>query len=418
MKVSSMLSWGRAMIWRGLKMAVAALFGAQLAVVGTLLGVDWWKNRNRKLRPAPRPGTYSATVRDSHLTIYTSGDELYDDMIAAIDAAERSVQLETYIWKGDAVGQRFLDAVNAAAARGVDVHVIYDGFGNLVVPSSFYRFSDQVHVLRIPAFLRPLWRGPLRHSGFNHSKVLVVDDRIGFVGGYNIGELYSTHWRDTHVREIGPAVWGLRNSFATLWNASRRREGDKLDWVAPTNWDPEVRVAANLPLQIVYPIRNSYLNGIERAEHHIWITTPYFIPDQQILDALMAAARRGVDVRVMVPKDSNHIVADWAARGFYGPMLEAGITILLYASTMIHAKTATIDGHWSTVGTANIDRLSLSFNYETNITIIDADFADEMEAVFKADTDECEVLSSPRWRDRHPMARVAEVILAPLRPFL
>lgn len=418
MELSQLVPLGRSLIWRGVKLGVVGLFGAQLAVVGTLTGFDWWKNRNRKLRPAPRPGTFSASVRDSDLTIYTSGAELYEDMLAAIDSAEHSVQFETYIWKSDAVGQRFLDAINAAAERGVKVHVIYDGFGNLVVRPSFFRFSDKVKVYRVPAFLRPLWRGPLRHSGFNHSKVLVVDDRIGFVGGYNVGELYSEHWRDTHVREIGPAVWGLQNSFATLWNANQRHRDEKVEWVPPKNWDPEVRVSANLPVQIVYPIRNSYLNGIERAQHHIWITTPYFIPDQQILDALIEASERGVDVRVMVPKDSNHIVADWAARGFYGQMLDAGITILLYASAMIHAKTATIDGHWSTVGTANIDRLSLSFNYETNITIVDADFARAMEDVFRADTQECEVLSSPRWRDRHPMARVTEAVLAPLRPLL
>lgn len=395
----------------------ATVVGAQVAVVAALVALDGWKNRGRKVREAPRPGTFAAQVGQSNLTIYTSGETLYEDMIAAIDGAERAVYLETYLWKNDEVGQRFLDALNAAAERGLDVVVIYDGFGNLVVPRKFYRFSDKVRVWRMPALRRPYWQGLLRHTGVNHSKILVADDHIAFVGGYNIGSLYARQWRDTHIREVGPAVWGLRNSIANTWNENRAPE-DQIPWIPPHSWNPEVRVAANLPLQLVYPVRHLYLKGIERAHHHIYITTPYFIPDQQILQALIAASRRGVDVRVMVPKDSNHITADWVSRGFYGQLLDAGITILLYAASMIHAKTATIDGEWSTVGTANIDRLSLSLNYETNVEIFDPDFAAEMEKVFEADSEHCEVLTSPQWRDRHPMARVAEVVLIPLRPLL
>lgn len=407
----------RRMVLRALGVGAGSLVAAQAVVIGSLVGLDWWQHRGRKQRNAPRPGTFTAQVKDSELDIYTSGATVYDDMIDAIDNAEQSVYLETFIWKNDEVGRRFLDAVNAAADRGLEVFVIYDGFANLVVPQSFYRFSDKVNVFRMPVLRRRFWRGILRYTGVNHSKILVVDDRVGFVGGYNIGSLYARQWRDTHIREVGPAVWGLRNSIASVWNDGRAPH-DCIEWIPPVNWEPEVRVAANLPIQLVYPIRQLYLRAIERAQDRIWITTPYFIPDQQILEALTAASRRGVDVRVMVPKDSNHILADWVSRGFYGEMLDSGISILLYAACMIHAKTATIDGIWSTVGTANIDRLSLSFNYETNVEIIDPAFAAEMEKVFRADSEHCEELTSPRWRDRHPMARVAEVLLVPLRPLL
>ncbi|PZP33724.1 MAG: cardiolipin synthase B [Kocuria rhizophila] len=408
---------GRSLLFKTGVVAAGSLAAAQATVIASLAGLDWWKHRNRKVREAPRPGTFTAQVEDSELNIYTSGDSVYDDMLESINGAQESIHMETFIWKNDEVGQRFLDALNAAADRGVEVFVIYDGFANLVIPNSFYTFSDKVHVFRMPAVRRKWWRGLLRYSGFNHSKILVVDDNIGFVGGYNIGSMYANQWRDTHVREVGPAVWGLRNSIARVWNEGRHPE-DQIEWVPPQNWDPEVRVAANLPVQLVYPIRHLYLSAIERANDHIWITTPYFIPDQQILEALIGASKRGVDVRVMVPKDSNHILADWVSRGFYGQLLDAGVTILLYAASMIHAKTATIDGEWSTVGTANIDRLSLSFNYETNVEIVDPDFAAEMEKVFKADSEHCEILSSPRWRDRHPMARFAETVLIPLRPIL
>lgn len=407
----------RRVLLKAAGVGAGALAGAQAAVIASLVGLDWWKHRNLKARDAPRPGTFSAQVQESELDIYTSGEALYEDQLEAIDGARESIHMETYIWKNDEVGQRFLDALNAAAERGVEVFVIYDGFANLVIPKSFYQFSDKVHVFRMPVIRRSWWRGLLRYSGVNHSKILVVDNTIGFVGGYNIGSMYANQWRDTHVREVGPAVWGLRNSIARVWNEGRDTT-DQIEWVPPQNWDPEVRVAANLPLQLVYPIRHLYLNAIERAKDHIWITTPYFIPDQQILGSLIRASKRGVDVRVMVPKDSNHILADWVSRGFYGQLLDADINILLYTAAMIHAKTATIDGEWSTVGTANLDRLSLSFNYETNVEIVDPDFAAEMEKVYRADTEDCEVLSSPRWRDRHPMARFAEAVLIPLRPIL
>lgn len=397
--------------------AAAAAAVPVLAAAG-LAGADWLMYNDREKRQAPNPGTFRTTLDESDLTIYTSGEQLYEDMLDAIHGAEDSILMETYIWKADEVGQRFIDALNQAAERGVQVYVLFDGFANLVVPRSFYRqFSDRVRVIRLPVIGLRFWKGPIRHTGLNHSKILAVDNQIGFVGGYNIGSHYAKYWRDTHLREIGPGVWDMQHSVAQLWNEMMKPE-DQIPWEPPRTWQPEVEVNANLPVQLVYPIRQMYLHAIDRASQHIWVTTPYFIPDQQIVEGLIAAADRGVDVRVMVPKNSNHIVADWASRGFYGQLLDAGITLLLYTSSMIHAKTATIDGEWSTVGTANIDRLSLSYNYETNVEIIDPRFAVELEKVFLADAEHCEVIDSAQWRERHPMARVVEHALRPLRPLL
>ena len=389
-----------------------------VAAAAVVTAVDVVKRRGRKKRPAQRPGTFHAQAGESQLSIYTSGGDLFDAMIEAIDGAQESVKLETFIWKGDETGMRFREAVNRAAARGVDVWVSYDGFANLVVDRAFYRgFAPGVRVYRLPAFARPFWRGIIRHSGFNHSKILVVDHEVGFVGGFNIGDDYARHWRDTHVRQVGPAVWGLDHSIATVWNAGNRPK-ERMGWRKPSSWNQAVTVESNLPIQLVYPIRGVYLKAIERAQSHIYINTPYFIPDQQIFQALKDAARRGVDVKVMVPKDSNHVVADWASRGFFREMLELGMTILLYKASMIHAKTATVDGEWATVGTANIDRLSLGFNYESNLSVVGEDFAARMEEVFEADAAHCDVLTPEMWEQRHRMARVMEGLLAPLRPFL
>ncbi|CAM3795168.1 phosphatidylserine/phosphatidylglycerophosphate/cardiolipin synthase family protein [Micrococcus flavus] len=408
----------RAALRRSVTVGAVGLVVVPIATAIALTGYDLVKRRGRRLRPVRRPGTYEAQVGSDAMTLFTSGEDVYDAMIEAIDAAEETVKFETYIWKADDTGQRFVDALNRAAARGVQVWASYDGFANLVVPSRFFRqFDPRVQVYRLPAFTRPYWRGLIRYTGFNHSKVLVVDGDVGFVGGYNVGEVYAKHWRDTHVRIQGPAVWGLDRSIVALWNEAHIGD-DSIPWAAPRAWETDVSVHANLPAQLVYPIRNSYLSAIDRATRHIYINTPYFIPDQQVLGALKSAAQRGVDVQVMVPKDSNHVVSDWVSRGFYTEMLEAGITILLYAGGMIHAKTATVDGVWSTVGTANIDRLSLSFNYETNVVVVDPDFAARMEEIFRADAQHAERVESPRWGDRHGLARVVETLLVPLRPLL
>ncbi len=408
----------RPLVRRGALAALAAVTVVPGGVAAGLTAVDMVKRKGRKARPAERPGTFCATVGASELTIFTSGEDLYADMIAEIDAAERTVKLETFIWKDDRTGQRFVEACNRAAERGVEVWVSYDGFANMVVPASFYeQFSPKVHVFRLPAFTRPYWRGIVRHTGFNHSKILVIDGRVGYIGGFNIGDDYAHLWRDTHVKEVGPAVWGLDHSIATVWNAAHGPD-EQMEWFPPGSWDQRVTVSSNLPVQLVYPIRGTYLNAIERSRSHIRICTPYFIPDQQVLAALKTAAQRGVDVQVMVPRDSNHIVADWASRGFTAEMLEAGISILLYKAGMIHAKTATIDGQWSTVGTANIDRLSLGYNYETNLEVVDPDFAARMEEIFAADSEHCETVTPHRWRERHKGAQVIEALIAPLRPLL
>ncbi|WP_434591227.1 phospholipase D-like domain-containing protein [Brevibacterium sp. 1718] len=396
---------------------VAGLVSAVPATVAVSMAVDLVQKRGRKSRPAPRPGTFSSTVEQSQLDIYTDGATLYEDMLDAIGSARESILMETFIWKNDEVGQRFINAFNAASARGVEIHLIYDGFANLSVPISFYRqLSEQIRVLRLPTVARRFWRGPLRHSGFNHSKILVIDDDVAFVGGFNIGSLYARHWRDTHLRSVGPGTWGLRQTIAEVWNEFHDT-GEQIAWVPPAAWESKLRVSANLPIHLVYPIRSMYLNAFARARKRIWLTTPYFIPDQQLLRSLVEAAERGVDVRVMVPRESNHILGDWLSRGFFEQMINSKVTVLLYTASMIHSKVATVDGEWSTVGTANIDRLSLTFNYETNVEVIDRAFAAEMEKVFDCDSMHCVELGS-EWLNRHRLTKLAERALVPMRPWL
>lgn len=391
------------------------------AVVGIVAGLMTTTKIRKMLRgqhadgfPVTAPTSVSTPRGDA--TTYTYGADLFDDMLAAIEGAQQRVLFESFIVKGDETGRRFKRALEDAAARGVEVYVVYDAFANLVVRPSFYRFAPGVHVLPYPVYNAGWSPFSPRRWGRDHRKILVVDDSVGFVGGYNVGSLYATEWRDTHLRIQGSAVWDLANAFVDFWNMLR--PDDPIATSGSTDWDPRVRIHRNVPRQLVFPIRGMYLEAIDRATHHIHITAAYFIPDHDILDGLLQARERGVEVSIVVPEISNHVVTDWLSRGFYGRLLRAGVRIHRYQDHMVHAKTCTIDGRWSTVGTANIDRLSLSGNYEINVEVVDDALAAHLEDVFARDLTNCVELTLPEWERRWVVSRACELLLKPLRPLL
>jgi cardiolipin synthase len=393
-------------------LAVAAVQG------GTLLALavaDTRRKRNRKPVVFPRIPPRSVTAGTSEVTVYTYGEDLYRDMLHAIGQAKDKVFFETFIWKSDAVGQAFKDALIEAADRGVQVYVVFDEFANLVVPRRFFRFPPHIHVRR-----HPLARSfpSLRNSGRDHRKLMVVDDAVAFLGGYNIGSLYATDWRDTHARLTGDIVWDAQNAFIDFWNLSAGRRRPALPDVGGRTWQSDIRIHRNIPRNVVYPIRGVYLDAFERASHHIYLTHAYLIPDADMLDSLLRAVRRGVDVRIIVPAESNHIVADWLSRGFYSQLLRGGIRLFLYQGAMVHAKTATIDGQWSTIGTANLDRLSLAGNYEINMEVFNPEVAKQMEEIFALDSSNTVELTQPAWARRHAMVKFSETVLTPFRPLL
>jgi cardiolipin synthase len=405
----------RRVAWTVLKGWLVAVTGIIVALTGT--------SRVRKLTRAHRgdgfprtPPTEVSVSGSTTITTYTYGADLYEDMLTAIAAAQDRILFETFIIKGDAVGKRFRRALIRAAERGVEVRVVYDGFANLVVSPSFLRFPAPVQVLRYPLLSGWMIFNP-RRWGRDHRKILVVDDTAAFVGGYNVGSEYATRWRDTHLKVEGGSVWDLDNAFVDFWNLNARGLPMLKDRGSPS-WDPHVRAHRNVPRQLVFPIRNMYLEAIDRAADRIYLTAAYFIPDHDILQALKDACARGVDVRILVPEVSNHVVADWLSRGFYGELLRSGVRIFRYRDAMVHAKTATIDGRWSTVGTANIDRLSLTGNYEINLEIHDDDLAKHLEVVFANDLGQATELTRHEWESRPVVARACELLLAPLRPLL
>ncbi len=412
-------SWLRNPVGPQLRRVLTVLFGVPTLLALILTAVDSYRRRGRHSEPFPVDPPADVPVGDGVLTTYPYGRHLYADMLDAIRGAQTRVLLETYVWKGDEVGIEFKQALTDAAGRGVEVYAIYDSFANAVVSPRFQHFSPRMKVLPYPVY-NAGWRFlDVRRYGRDHRKLLVVDDQVGFVGGYNLGSAYATEWRDTHVRITGPAVTDLTRAFADFWNLHRRpSHGRPLLIEASPDWEPRIRVHRNVPRLWMFPIRGMYLEAIAKASESVSITTAYFMPDSDFVDALMAAALRGVDVRLLVPQTSNHVVADWLSRGYFGELLAAGVRIFRFQDAMVHAKTATVDGRWSTVGTANIDRLSMTGNYEVNIEVIDDAFAARMEHIYATDLTNCVELTAEDWRKRGVHRKFTELVLAPLRPFL
>lgn len=405
----------RLLRWAG--MALGGAVTTQVAVAAVIMAVDSTRKR-REVDVAQLSYTapWSTTAANSELTTYTYGADLYPQMLRAIDDARESVFLETFIWKDDPVGRQFKEAVIAAAERGVRVYVVFDGFANLVVPRGFKKFPPSVHVLQFPVLRPGLLTLNLRDSGRDHRKLLVVDRKIGFVGGYNIGSLYATQWRDTHLRVQGPAVWELSNAFVDFWNHYRRDHQPPLEDVGTPQWDPRIEAHLNAPSHMLFPVRGMYLDAINRASARIWITQAYFIPDSDLLDALKSAASRGIDVRVIMPGVSNHVIADWLSRGYFTELLAEGVRLYRYRDAMVHAKTVVVDGQWCSIGTANIDRMSLRGNFEVNLGIYDEAQAQHLEQVFRNDLDNCTELTFLDWERRGTLTRFSERVLAPLHP--
>jgi cardiolipin synthase len=357
------------------------------------------------------------SVNDTEIQLYTYGNDLFTAMLDAIQHAQQRILFETFIWKDDVIGDKFKQALTDAARRNVEVYVIYDQFANLVVPASFFHFDPAIHVLRYPWITFPCWPFQLKTYARDHRKVLMVDDTIGFIGGYNIGDDYARQWRDTHARLIGKGTLEIETSFVDFWNQHKKKSQAAIEDLKKRNWDTRLSVHRNDPQLLSFPIRSIYLESIERSLKNFYLTNAYFIPDRAILHALINAAKRGVDVRVLVPEISNHIIADWLSHGYYSECLKGGLRLFLYKDAMIHAKTATADKIWSTVGTANMDRLSMVGNFEVNVEFYSADVAQQMENIFDYDSSRARELTLAQWEKRPFYWKIAETMLYTFRPF-
>ncbi|MCS7270543.1 MAG: cardiolipin synthase [Gemmataceae bacterium] len=316
----------------------------------------------------------------NRVTFYHDGAEAFAAMQQAIAAARNHVHIQFFIFRSDRSGAAFLEALCAAARRGVTVRFLYDSIGAHDLSRSWLQRLRQAgghHAPFLPV-LNPLYR--LRVNLRNHRKILVVDGRIAFTGGFNIGDEYLGlqrrygYWRDTHLRLEGPAVAGLQRVFLEDWHFASNEavQGEQYypKWSQPPG-QVLAQVVASGPDSEYKAIRETYFAAIVQARQRVWLASPYFVPDLGLRDALCLAARSGVDVRFLTLFRPDKWLPFLAARFYWNDLLDAGGKIYQYLPGMLHCKCLLVDGQWASVGTANFDNRSLFLNFEVNCQFFD-----------------------------------------------
>ena len=333
--------------------------------------------------------------RKNRVKIYTDGHEKFHAMFQDIEAAKNHIHIEYYTFYNDQIGNELLHLLERKAAQGVDVRVLYDPWGSMGTFRSFFK-----HLEELGGHARPFLGAhsavlDFRLNFRDHRKIVVTDGRVGYVGGFNVGDQYLGrnkkfgYWRDTHLRIVGSGVFELQERFIRDWNAT----DPDYRIVPDVNMFPVIRVKGNTSLQIVssgpdsdgQQIKLGYIKMIMTAQHRLWIQSPYLIPDDSVLDAIKIAAMSGVDVRIMVPDKPDHAFVYRATQYYARELADAGVKIYYYNNGFIHAKTIVIDGQVASVGSANLDFRSFKLNFEVNAFLYDADLAQELERIFLDD---------------------------------
>jgi cardiolipin synthase len=330
-------------------------------------------------------------VPGHRVEVLLDGAQAFPAMLRAIDAAERSCYLETYILRDDRIGRTFARALAGRARAGVETALIYDAVGSLGLPASYVGYLAEAGV-RVASYHGRPWR-VWEWNQRDHRKSLVVDGRVGFLGGINIGDEYDARekggggWRDTQVRIEGPAVAEITRLFARTFLETTGRPLERAGEASPPplGGPASVAVLGNRRHGERSKLRRAYLDAIDAARGRVRITSAYFIPDRGIRRALARAARRGVDVRVITAGVSDVLAEQLASRALYPGLLKAGVRLFERIERVLHAKTAVVDGRWSAVGSYNLNRRSIFHDLEVLATIVDEDTGAALERAFERD---------------------------------
>ena len=358
-------------------------------------------------------------LEGNNVEIMTDFRTMSDRLVADIENARHHINMLFFKFEDDAAGRRIADALIRKAEEGVQIRLIYDEAGNLMVPRKFYRKLRR-HGIQVRGFIRIFLPILSRdYNSRNHRKVVVIDGKTGYMGGMNIAQRYADGlkwgiWRDTHIRITGPAVSELQTSFLTDWKFTK---GDDPDLDAMYPYNPP---CGNTLMQIVTGgsmdkwnvMMQAYMTAIASARSHAYLQSPYFIPPEPIMKALQNAALGGVDVRVMIPyRGDKGILPPWASRSYIKEALNAGIKIYLYRKGYMHAKTMTIDDSFVTIGSTNIDFRGFEQDFEINAFMYDDDLARRQREIFLEDQKDAELIDPMVW-DKRPLVDKAKESVA------
>ncbi len=370
-----------------------------------------------------------ALTGNNTVTIFHEGVSLFDSLLAEIEKAESFVHVQYYIFNKDETGKALIDVLTRKAAQGVEVRLFVDGMGCYLTPRSFYKpleeAGGQVCIFLPPTFVRINFR--------NHRKICVIDGKVGYVGGVNIGDEYLGKvkrfgfWRDTHIKIEGEAVSQLQLRFVMDWNFS---SPDKIslnkkyfpDFIAASDNNPQnkvkIQVVSSGPDTKHPSILYGYTKMVTEADKYIYLVTPYFVPDDSLFEALRIAALSGIDVRIIIPAKPDHPFVYWASLSYMGELLSAGVRCYKYEKGFVHSKLLIIDGVVSSVGTANLDVRSFKLNFETNAFIYNENITKQFEEQYYKDIEDCTEITLEIYKGRSTMTKIKESISRLLSPML
>lgn len=367
-------------------------------------------------------------TQDNDVKIFDDGSDKFEALISDINHAKNHIHIQYYIFKLDNLGQRIINALIKKAKQGVKVRVLFDEMGSRGIRKRHFKelieAGGEVEVF-FPSIL-PLINPRLNFR--NHRKIAVIDGRIGYIGGFNVGDEYLSlsdrfgYWRDTHLRIEGSAVHPLQTRFILDWNQASAKN----DIIYAERYFPIIPQKGTAALQIISSgpdtewevIKNNYLHLIANAKKYVYIQSPYFIPDESFFDAIRIATLTGIDVRIMIPNKPDHMFVYWATYSYVGPLVEAGAKVYHYEKGFIHAKMIVVDDEIASVGTANIDVRSFSLNFEVNALIYDRLLAHRLAEIFERDIMDCSELTLELYKNRSNYTKFRESMSRLLSPIL
>ena len=364
---------------------------------------------------------YSPYRNDNEVCMYSDGKEFFEALLKSLNKAKKSINIEFYIFKNDDIGTKILDILEEKAKNGVEVRLLYDSVGSRLLNRDVLKKLRAVGGKTgefFPSWLKFI---NLNMNFRNHRKIVVIDNKIGFVGGFNVGDEYLGkdkkfgYWRDTHIKFKGSAVKDLNLRFLADWRYATKEEVD-LSHVLEIS-DENIG-EPNIGMQIVssgpnlsdrYEIKLAYLKMIQRAKKYLYIQSPYLIIDKSIADSLKLASASGVDVRIMIPGKGDHPFVYWANLVYAGELLDYGVKIYHYdKNAFLHAKTVVIDDEVCSIGTANMDTRSFELNFEVNAFIYSETISKQQKGEFKKDIFKCEELTLEKYKNRSRGVKIKE----------
>ena len=367
--------------------------------------------------------TGAGVTAGNSVTVLRNGCRIFPSMLDAIRGAQQTIDFATYVYWTGSIAEEFVVALEERARAGVEVDVLLDAVGAAKMERALVRRLEDAGVV-VAWFRPPRWYSTHKLDNRTHRKILVVDGAIGFTGGVGIAEEWTgdcedeDHWRDTHLRVEGPAVLGLYGGFLENWVEATRTvlSGPHLPPLPQEPGGVRAHVTRSSATSGSTEAEELFFLAIAAARERLWLTSAYFAPRSAFVDALVAAAQRGVDVRLLVNGSStDKDVVRQAGRRSYTALLEGGVRLFEYERTMLHAKIMTVDRSWATVGSTNMDNRSLAINDELNISVFDPDVVAELDGQFEVDTGDSRELDLRRWRQRSVLARAKELVSGAVR---